>query len=172
MTKEWQLQEFPLDEIAMLNKITSKFNNWKYINMEQEDLVQEVILKLLQNKERWMELREKSTSSTLIYYALKNHANKVWDQQVKRNLSYDEETIAFTIINALNNKDGRIYDLYLTLPDKSKQYIDKVYCKNREVMKKDIKEELKLTQSEVVITERKITNEARFYIKDTEGLLS
>lgn len=170
MTKKWQLQEFPLDEIAMLNQITNKFTNWKYINMEQEDLIQEVLLKLLENKEQWFELREKSTSSTLMYQALKNYAHKIWDRQVKHQLPYDRETISHTIAEAMVVKTGRIYDLYLTMPDKSQRYIEKVYSKNRTHSKKSVKEELNLTHSEMVIIEKNITNEARYYLKDTQGV--
>lgn len=170
MSKEWQLQEFPLDEIAMLKHITNRFTNWKYINMEQDDLVQEVLLKLLENKERWFELREKSTSSTLIYQSLKNYVYKTWDKQVKQQLPYDREVITQVITEAMRTQEGRVYDLYLTMPEKSKQYIEQVYSKNRTVLKKDIKEDLNLTHSEMVIIEKNITNEARYYLKDTEGV--
>ena len=83
MNNKFTLREFPLDEIDMLNSILTNFKNWDYINIEQEDLVQEVLIKLLEDWEKWENIRNTATSSTLIYTALRNYSIKVWNREIK-----------------------------------------------------------------------------------------
>lgn len=166
-TNKWQLQEFPIDEMAMLQKITSQFNNWGLINIEQDDLIQEVLIKLLEDWTKWETLRNNSTSSTLMYIALKNKAHSVWNSEIKKQLPYSEEDIKTMIKKEILSGGGIVYQTFLQLSTKQQNYITDVYGKNRTYTKTSIKEKYELTWSQVKIAELKITNSARFAIKLT-----
>lgn len=173
MNKKFTLREFPLDEIDMLNKITSQFKNWDYINIEQEDLVQECLIKLLEDWEKWENIRNTATSSTLMYVALRNYSIKVWNKEVKKQLPYDKETLDNIITRAMKQQTGIIYDVYEEdLSPIQKEYIAQSYSEGQVLLKKEIKEQLKMTQSEMIIAEEKIKTAARFQIKsETRGIL-
>lgn len=162
MSATFKLREFPIDEINLLNKITSQFKNWDFVNIEQEDLVQEVLIKLLDNWDKWEMIRDNATSSSLIYISLKNYSIKVWNSEIKKQLPFSTEDIADTIQRLLKTDSGILVEAYFELSEGQQQYINEVYTPNRTYTKTSVKEKYGLSWSEVKQAELKITNAARF----------
>lgn len=136
------------------------------MNTEKEDIAQEIILSLLEDEDEWMKLRKRSTSTTLMYVALRN---KIIDYIDKSMTSTDiarhsSKEVIQEIQNQLNNEDGNVWRMYSRLPKAEQDFVKTFYSKANEVSRTDLKHACRVTETQAARASRKILRVARLDI--------
>jgi hypothetical protein len=156
-------QPFPEVETNLLNKILTGINLSKYSTFDKDDVRQEVLIWCCENLVKWNELRDKSTSTTLMYRALKNRVLTILEKDLKNTDLYRHsiEEIRDEIIRQLRLKDGAIYDEYCSTSDKEQVFLSEHYSVVRTINRRTMKTLLNMTDREMKVASAKLIKIAR-----------
>ena len=165
---DFELPEFPIMEYKLLKQIVKKYDNWHILEMEPEDLIQEVMIVLLQKKEGWDRLRQKSNSLYLMKSSLYIYAARVYNNKLKEKLNYPHNELAELIKEQIQRKTGMCYEYYFTLPENEKIYFDRCYVEPLTTTKTIIAQEQDITYSRSMGIELKMKQTARIEMKKSQ----
>jgi hypothetical protein len=156
-------QPFPEVETKLLNKILTGINLSKYSMLDKDDIRQEVLIWCYENMNKWNELRDKSTTTTLMYRALYNRVLTVLEKDLKTTDLYRHniEDIREEIIRQLKIKDGSIYDEYCSTSEKEQVFLSEHYSTIRTVNRRTMKTLLEMTDREMKVASAKLIKIAR-----------
>lgn len=166
--KEFELPEFPVLEYKLLNTIVQSFQNWQYIDLEPEDLVQEVMVILIEKFEAWEKVRETSKSNSRMKRSLQIYAARVYNNHIRNSLNFEHADLSDLIRQQVRDKIGHCYEYYFNLPANEKTYIENVYLPEmRTESRSKIADKLNITNSRLNSIELKIKQIARLEMKKT-----
>jgi DNA-directed RNA polymerase specialized sigma24 family protein len=154
---------FPELEIKLCYTILSKLKVSHLIGMDKDDIVQEIILSLIEDEPAWSKLRAKSTSSTLIYTALRNRIINLLDKNMTASdiARHSYKEASEEICNQLRNQEGNVWEVYnsLSLPERS--FIKDFYNPATTIKRTELKHKHRITETQAARASRKVIRAAR-----------
>lgn len=158
------LDAFPIIETKLCHKILADMNLSNLLNLDKSDVVQEILLSLLEDQDQWMKLRNRSTSTTLMYVALKNKIINYIDAATTNSdlARHDPKHVIQEVRNQINNQYGNVWDTYCLLTEAEKDFVKSFYSKSNELTRADLKRVCRLTETQAARASRKVLRTARF----------
>lgn len=157
------MDPFPELEIKLCQKILSTTKISSLLLIDQEDILQEVMLYLLENQEEWIKIRKRSTSTTLMYTALRNRVYKIID---KNFTSSDLNRHSTKNVHQLIERDirlerDRVWDTFIELKENEKAFVQSFYNSKNTLTRKELKIKCRLTETQAARASRRILRSAR-----------
>lgn len=156
-------QPFPELEVNFCNAILSKQKISHLICMDKEDIVQEIIMSLMEDKVEWDKIRAKSTSTTLIYTALKNKISNFIDKSMTASdlARHSYREVGDEVYNQIRDRDGNAWQTYLNLPEPERSFIEDFYNPTKTIDRTALKHKHKITETQAARASRKVLRSAR-----------
>lgn len=157
------LPPFPELELKLCHQILSTIHISKLMNMDYQDIKQEIMIDLLENEEAWMKLRNRSTSTSLIYVALKNKILDFIDKTMNNSdlARHSQKQVNREIHRQLKSEFGSAFFTFLSLPEAERGFIKAFYNPTNTIKRDELKTIHRITETQAAKASRKVIRSAR-----------